>query len=123
MVIGGGVLQSYDEVPAGHSEIYLLVSVQYILTFQAGLSNIEVGFKVVVEDDEPEPLRMEHFYFPLGLLVSGTLLSILCFIAEIIFHCLRKPQTVVEEPGVTQSTQEAEDGLNSNVQDIENTKV
>ena len=81
------------------------------------MSNIEIVFKVVVEDDEPEPLRMEHFYFPLGLLVSGTLLSILSFITEIIFHCLRKPQTDLEEPGVTQSTHD------SNVQDIENTEV
>ena len=38
------------------------------------------------EEEEPlEPLRMEHFYFPLLLLTVGLGLSALTFIAEIIF--------------------------------------
>ena len=37
------------------------------------------------EEEEPlEPLRMEHFYFPLLLLTVGLVLSALSFIAEII---------------------------------------
>ena len=37
------------------------------------------------EEDEPlEPLRMEHFYFPLLLWTVGLGLSALSFIAEII---------------------------------------
>ena len=49
----------------------------YILTFQAGLVAGEVPFKEEPEDDDPEPLTMEHFYFPLGLWVIGLLLSTL----------------------------------------------
>ena len=72
---------------------------------------IEVHFKAEEEDDEPEPLRMEHFYFPLGMWVVGILLSVLCFIAELIIHRLRKSKTDVararlEEPSVTQSDTE-----------------
>ena len=92
------------------------------------MTAIVVGFKEEVEDDEPEPLRMEHFYFPLGLWVVGILLSVLCFIAELIIHRLRKsktdiPKARLEEPGVTQSTPQSEDRHNSDVEDIEDTKV
>ena len=73
------------------------------MTFQAGLIVIEVGFKEEEEDDDPEPLRMEHFYFPFGALLIGLLLSVFCLIVEII--CLRKsktdvPRAVLEEPDV-----------------------
>ena len=89
---------------------------------------IEVGFKEEKEDDDPEPLRMEHFYFPLGMWLVGILLSVFSFLAEIIIHRLGKsktdiPNTRLEEPGVTQSTSESEDGHNSNVEDLEDTKV
>ena len=89
------------------------------------MTQIEVPFKAEEEDDEPEKLRMEHFYFPLGLLVVGILLSVLCLLAELIIHRLRKSKTDVpiEEPGVTQSTPQLEDGHNSDVEDIEDTKV
>ena len=61
----------------------------------------EVFFKEEDPDDEPEPLRIEHFYFPLGLLLMGILLSVLCLIVEIIIHCTRKSKTkvLVVEPG------------------------
>ena len=37
------------------------------------------------EEEEPlEPLRMEHFYFPLLLWTAGMVFSTLSFIAEII---------------------------------------
>ena len=37
------------------------------------------------EEEEPlEPLRMEHFYFPLLLWTVGLVLSTLAFIAEIV---------------------------------------
>ena len=47
---------------------------------------IEVGFKEEPEDDEPEPLKMEHIHLPVGLWCVGTLISLLCLIAEIIIH-------------------------------------
>ena len=81
---------------------------------------IEVGFKEEKEDDDPEPLRMEHFYFPLGLWLGGLILSAIFLLAEIIIHRLRKPKTDtpkarLEEPSVTQSTPESEDGHKSDV--------
>ena len=67
---------------------------------------IEIGFDAVEEDDDPEPLRMEHFYFPGGLWLMGILLSVLGFLAEIVTHRPRKSKSdvPVEEPGVTQFT-------------------
>ena len=105
---------------------------------------IEVGFKQEKEDDDPEPLRMEHFYFPLGLWIVGLLLSTIFLLAEIIHSRTRKSQTKVAT--VTQSTAESENlgemGLNKwkavrladteaaeldlaeeNIEDIEDTKV
>ena len=86
------------------------------------MTQIEVTFKAEEEDAEPEPLRMEHFYFPLGMWLVGILLSVFSFLAEIIIHRLGKsktdlPNTRLEEPGVTQSTPGSEDGHNSNVED------
>ena len=80
---------------------------------------IEVGFKEEPEDDKPEPLRMEHFHLPLGLWFVGTLISLLCFIAELITHRNRK--TRLEEPSVTQSTAESENL--GEMGEIEDTKV
>ena len=75
---------------------------------------IEVGFKQEKEDDDPEPLRMEHFYLPLGLWIVGLLLSTIFLLAEIIHSRTRKSQTKVAT--VTQSTAESENlgemGLN-----------
>ena len=90
--------------------------------------NIEIPFIAKEPVGEPEPLRMDHFYFPLGLWVVGILLSVLCLLAELIIHRLRKsktdiPKARLEEPGVTQSTPQSEDGHNSDVEDIEDTKV
>ena len=77
---------------------------------------IEVPF-----DMEPveklEPLRLEHFYFPLGLWFGGLLLSTIFLLAEIIIHRRRKSQTEVamlrlEEPSVTQSENLGEMVLN-----------
>ena len=86
---------------------------------------IEVHFKEEELDDEPEPLKTEHFYFPLGVLLVGILLSVFCFIVEIIFHCLRRSKTDVplEEPGVAQSTPESEDRHNRDFEDNEDTKL
>ena len=77
------------------------------MTFQAGLTVNVVRFKEEKEDDDPEPLRMEHFYFPLGLWLGGLLLSAIFLLAEIIIHRRRKSQTetamlMLEEPSVTQ---------------------
>ena len=74
---------------------------------------IEVGFEQEEEDDKPKPLKMKHFYFPLGVLLGGLILSAIFLLAEIIIHRLRKsktdiPKARLEEPGVTQSTPESE---------------
>ena len=99
----------------------------YILTFQAGLAINEVGYTEEQPDDDPMPLKREHFYFPLGLWLVGILLSAFCLLAEISIHRLRKSETDIpmarlEEPDVTQSTLESEDGHNSDVEDIKNNK-
>ena len=64
------------------------------------------------EEDHPEPLRMEHIYFTLGLWLAGLLISTIFLLAEIIIHRSRKSQNKVamlrlEEPSVTQSTLES----------------
>ena len=74
---------------------------------------IDTYFEVEEKYDRPEPLTMEHFYFPLGLWLAGLLLSTIFLLAEIIIHRRRKSQTEVamlrlEEPSVTQSTPESE---------------
>ena len=74
---------------------------------------IEVHFKAEKEDDEPDGLKMKHFYFSLGMWLVGILLSAIFLLAEIIIHRLRKPKTdvaiaKVEEPSVTQSTSQSE---------------
>ena len=51
---------------------------------------IEVGFEVEPPDDKPEPLEMEHFYFPLGLWLAGLVISVICLLAEIILNYIRK---------------------------------
>ena len=46
-----------------------------------------------IETDKPEPLRMEHFHLPLGIWMVGTLISLFCFLAEIIGNWIRKKRT------------------------------
>ena len=91
----------------------VIISINYILTFQAGLIVNLVRFKEEKEDDDPEPLRMEHFYFPLGLWLGGLLLSAIFLLTEIIIHRRRKSKTDIamlplEEPSVSQTSQESE---------------
>ena len=86
----GGVQQSSFEVPAGNSEFYVYFYKYYNLTFQAGLINIAVGFEEEDPDDKPEPLEMEHFYFPLGLWLAGLIISLIFLLAEIVLN--RKKQ-------------------------------
>ena len=81
---------------------------------------IEVGFEQEKEDDEPKRLKMKHFYFPLGVLLVGLILSAIFLLTEIIIHRLRKPKTDttkarLEESSVTQSSPESEDGHKSDV--------
>ena len=63
---------------------FIIILVNYILTFQAGLLVTEVPFIVEPPDDKPERLRLEHFYFPLGLWLAGLVVSGICLLAEII---------------------------------------
>ena len=46
----------------------------------------EVSYQLEEEEEEEplEPLRMEHFYLPLGLLLGGLVLSTFSFIFETI---------------------------------------
>ena len=44
----------------------------------------EVQFEPEMEEEPLEPLKMEHFYFPLIFWLGGMLLSVVSFIAEII---------------------------------------
>ena len=74
---------------------------------------IDTYFEVEEKYDRPEPLTMEHIYFPLGLWLAGLLLSTIFLLAEIIIHRRRKSQTEVgmlmlEEATVTKSTPESE---------------
>ena len=66
-----------------------VVSLSSYIIFQAGLSVREATFKDEEEEEPLEPLRMEHFYFPLLLLTVGLVLSALSFIAEIIIKRIR----------------------------------
>ena len=68
----------------------LFISLKYIFTFQAGLTVIEVGFDQKPKDPGPKPLRMEHFHLPLGMWMVGLLISLFCFLAEIITNWIRK---------------------------------
>ena len=38
----------------------------------------------LINRDKPEPLAMEHFYFPLGLWLAGLVISFSILLAEII---------------------------------------
>ena len=83
------------------------------MPFQAGLVAFEAHFKQDVEDERAERLRMEHFYFPLGLWLGGFILSAFILLAEIIIHRIGKSKTKVamvrpEEAAITQSTPESE---------------
>ena len=86
----------------------------------------EVFFKNLPKFEEvgkPEPLRMEHFYFPFGLWFAGTMISLLCFLAEIITQRLTRSKNVpiltVEEPEVTQDV----GSDNRDVENVEDTDV
>ena len=67
-----------------------IFTIKYNLTFQAGLTITEVHFEEEDPDDKPEPLEMEHFYFPLGLWLSGLIISLIFLLAEIVLN--RKKQ-------------------------------
>ena len=115
----GGVQQTYVQAPPG--EFLSLLSVNYILNFQAGLVATEVTFKNLkeFEDEEGklEALRMDHFYFPIGIWFVGILLSLFFFMAKIIKHRLRKCKTDV--PSLT-PVSEVEN--NTDLENIEDTK-
>ena len=77
---------------------------------------------------------MEHFYLPLGMWMVGILISLLCFIAEIIKHRktdvpMAKSTAESENPGgmvlVLNKWKAAELDLavSENIEDIEDTKV
>ena len=76
----------------------------------------EVHFKEEPEDAEPEKLRMEHFYLPLGIWVVGIVISLLCFVAEIITNRRGKSKNMAMQghPSETKTSQRSR-------QDIEDT--
>ena len=52
----------------------------------------EVSFIEEEDEEELEVLRMEHFYFPLIILVVGLILSTIIFMAEIIIKLCQRNQ-------------------------------
>ena len=86
----------------------------------------EVDFKEDPENDKPEPLEMEHFYFPLGLWLAGLIVSTIFLLAEIIVnHRKRSRRDVLlatqEEPRVAQATPQGD--VEQNREDIEDNKL
>ena len=90
-----------------------ILSIKYQLTFQAGLVAIQVDFKQEPEDDKPEPLEMEHFYFPLGLWLAGLIVSTVFLLAEIIVNRRKQPAR-----DIPMAPPEFEVENQSNVEDI-----
>ena len=78
------------------------------------MSVIEVGFYQKPKDPGPEPLRMEHFHLPLGMWMVGLLISLLCFLAEIITHWIRKRRA-----GRLSDTEGAEVDLAVDLQEVQ----
>ena len=74
------------------------------------MSATEVVFDQKPKDPGPGPLRMEHFYLPLGMWFVGILISLFCFLAEIIVNRGRKTKNMAtqEDHGVTKSAPESE---------------
>ena len=56
-----------------------------------GLSEYRYHLKQL-QRDKPQPLEMEHIYFPLGLLLAGIILSAIFLLAEIITKRLGNQQ-------------------------------
>ena len=52
----------------------------------------ETDVEEVDEEAKLARLRMEHFYFPIGIWFVGIILSIIFLLAEIIIHRIRKSQ-------------------------------
>ena len=77
----------------------------------------EVSFKEEDQDNEPKPLGMEHFYFPLGLWLAGLVVSVICLLAEIIVNYIRKRSNKEE----TNSTPVLD--VEQNREDIEDNKL
>ena len=114
----------------------IFISLNFILKFQAGLLVIEVDFKQEPEDDKPEPLRMEHFHLPIGMWFVGILISIFCFLAEVIINWISKRKAVrlsdtegaevdlavSEVPDKARVTFQQEVQHNTDVQGIEDTE-
>ena len=86
-------------------ESVLFISVNYIFIFQAGLTATEVRFKEEGKGNGKgeEPLLMEHFSLPIGLWFVGTLITIICFLAEIYIY---KKEATQKEPSETQTESE-----------------
>ena len=57
------------------------------------IAGYEVYFEETEADEENEALRMEHFYFPLGLWFVVLILSAIFLLADIIYHSRKKSQT------------------------------
>ena len=53
----------------------------------------EANVEEAEDEEEIEVLRMEHFYFPIGIWFVGIILSTIFLLTEIIIHRRRKSQT------------------------------
>ena len=88
------------------------------MTFQAGLVVNVIEFYEEPNDDKPEPLEMEHFYFPLGLWLTGLVISVICLLTEIILNYIRKRSNKED----TNSTPQGDADVEQNSEDTVDNK-
>ena len=70
----------------------------------------EVPFSEEAEDEDPEPLTMDYFYFPLGLLTGGLVLSTVAFLVEIVIkRCQDRKDQNEDQEDCPENCHEEED--------------
>ena len=72
--------------------------------------------------DKPEPLTTGHFHLPLGMWMVGLLISLFCFLAEIISNWIRKGRAgrVSDTEGAeVEVPDKAREEVQDNLEDIE----
>ena len=83
-----------NEVPfdeKNNERLFLIKLKEKLNNGKISLSEYRYHLKQI-QSDKPQPLAMEHFYFPLGLWLAGIILSTIFLLAEIIFKRLGNQQ-------------------------------
>ena len=78
------------QVPFDEKENERMMKARHMRRLRLGLPTEPLN----IVTDEPEPLRMEHFHLPLGIWFVGLLISLFCFLAEIIIKWITKRKAV-----------------------------